>query len=114
MDKKPKTPKQARKPKKQARDVRISLQMLQVLECFLAHPGEQLAGSDVHKRTGMLSGTMYPILLRLERAEWLVSRWETVDPSTAGRPRRRLYRLTASGQARASAVFANLSQVAPV
>jgi len=99
--------------KQQARDVRMSLQTLQVLEAFLENPAEQLAGADVHKRTGIASGTLYPILLRLEGAGWLVSRWESIDPSAAGRPRRRLYRITAAGQVRASAVFASFGRVAP-
>lgn len=94
---------------KRNRDVRMSLQTLHVLEAFLANPAEQLSGADVQKRTGLASGTLYPILLRLESAGWFVSRWESIDPASAGRPRRRLYRLTASGLARASEVFASLS-----
>jgi DNA-binding PadR family transcriptional regulator len=86
----------------------MSLQTLHVLEAFLANPAEQLSGADVQKRSGLASGTLYPILLRLESAGWFVSRWESIDPASAGRPRRRLYRLTASGLARASEVFASL------
>src|SRR5499427_5982145 len=90
-------------------DVRMSFQTLKVLEAFLENPGEELSGADVHKRTGLASGTLYPILLRLESAGWFVSRWEAVDPVRAGRPRRRLYRLTQNGLARASEVFASFS-----
>jgi hypothetical protein len=39
-------------------DVRISLQMLRVLEAFLDNPAEALSGSDVHKRSGLASGTV--------------------------------------------------------
>jgi PadR family transcriptional regulator, regulatory protein PadR len=98
---------------KQERDVRMSLQTMRVLEAFLENPAEQFAGADVQKRTGLASGTLYPILLRLEDAGWFVSRWETIDPSAAGRPRRRLYRLTPGGLARASAVFASFGRRAP-
>jgi DNA-binding PadR family transcriptional regulator len=45
-------------------------------------------------------GTLYKALNRMEKAGLLSSRWE--DPQIAadeGRPRRRLYRVTASGQA---------------
>jgi DNA-binding PadR family transcriptional regulator len=90
-------------------DVRLSLQTMRVLEAFLEQPSEELAGADVQKRSGLASGTLYPILLRLESAGWFVSRWESVDPSSVGRPRRRLYRLTPSGLARASEVFASFS-----
>ena len=94
---------------KRDREVRISLQSLRVLEAFLADPAEQLSGADVHKRSGLASGTLYPILLRLESAGWLLSRWEAIDPVSAGRPRRRLYRLTPTGLARAGEVFASFS-----
>jgi PadR family transcriptional regulator PadR len=90
---------------KPIKDVRISLQTLRVLDAFLDNPTEELAGSDVQKRGKLASGTLYPILLRLESAGWLVSRWEAVDPALVGRPRRRLYRLTPSGLSRASEAF---------
>lgn len=95
---------------KKAGDVRISLQTLRVLEVFLDNAPEQLSGADVHQRCGLASGTLYPILLRLEAAGWLLSRWETIDPSKAGRPRRRLYRLTSTGLKRASEVFASFNR----
>ena len=91
-------------------DVRMSLQTLKVLEAFLENPAEQLAGAQVHQRCGIASGTLYPILLRLEAAGWFVSQWEMIDPSLAGRPRRRLYRLTSSGLRRASEVFAGFNR----
>ncbi len=90
--------------------VRMSLQTLHVLEAFLESPTEQLSGADIHQRCGIASGTLYPILLRLESAGWFVSRWESIDPSAAGRPRRRLYRLTSTGLRRASEVFASFNK----
>jgi PadR family transcriptional regulator, regulatory protein PadR len=91
-------------------DVRISLQTLKVLEAFLENPTEQLSGAEVRQRCGMASGTLYPILLRLEAAGWFASQWENIDPSIAGRPRRRLYRLTSTGLRRASEVFASFNR----
>ena len=91
-------------------DVRMSLQTLKVLELFLESPSERLSGADVHLRCGIASGTLYPILLRLESAGWFVSQWESIDPSSAGRPRRRLYRLTSTGLRRASEVFASFNR----
>ena len=90
--------------------VRMSLQTLRVLDVFLGDPSEALAGADVHERCGIASGTLYPILLRLEAAGWFTSAWESIDPSSAGRPRRRLYRLTTTGLRRASEVFASLNR----
>jgi PadR family transcriptional regulator, regulatory protein PadR len=91
----------------------MSLQTLRVLEAFLDDPTESLSGSDVQKRSALASGTLYPILLRLEAAGWFVSRWEAVDPSAVGRPRRRLYRLTSGGLARATEVFTSFGRIVP-
>ena len=57
--------------------VRMSLQTLRVLEAFLENPTVQLAGAEVHQRCGIASGTLYPILIRLESAGWFVSQWES-------------------------------------
>jgi PadR family transcriptional regulator PadR len=46
--------------------------------------------------------------MRLERAGWMRSKWENLDPKDAGRPRRRLYRLTALGYNKSRAAFAEL------
>jgi DNA-binding PadR family transcriptional regulator len=92
------------------RPMRMSLQTLRVLEAFLQNPTDSLSGADVHARYGIASGTLYPILLRLESAGWLVSRWESIDPAKAGRPRRRLYRLTSTGLRQAGEVFASFNR----
>jgi PadR family transcriptional regulator PadR len=91
------------------RPVRMSLQTLRVLESFLENPHDELAGADVQRRAGLAAGTLYPTLLRLESAGWFVSRWEVIDPVAASRPRRRLYRLTPGGLARAGEVFSTFS-----
>ena len=98
---------------KPTRDVRMSFQTMKVLEAFLGNPTDALAGADVQRRSGLASGTLYPILLRLESAGWFASQWESVDPAAVGRPRRRLYRLTPSGLARASEVFASFARGLP-
>lgn len=98
---------------KQVQNVRMSLQTLRVLEAFLENPTEELAGADVQKRGQLASGTLYPILLRLEAAGWFLSRWESADPSKMGRPRRRLYRLTPTGLRRASEIFATFGRGVP-
>lgn len=53
-------------------------------------------GLALVKATGRPSGTVYPLLERLERAGHLSSAWED-DPARVG-PRRRLYELTSSGR----------------
>ncbi len=79
-------------------DPRLSITTLGVLRLFMDAPKSALSGADVMKRTHIFSGTLYPMLSRLEEAGWLSSTWEDVDPSKVGRPRRRLYRITALGQ----------------
>jgi PadR family transcriptional regulator PadR len=76
---------------------RLSKQGLVTLQMFASRPTHALAGSDIMKETGILSGTLYPILSRLERAQWLSSEWEQVETIEVGRPRKRLYQLTSLG-----------------
>lgn len=43
-------------------------------------------------------GTMYKALDRMRRAEWLTAAWEDSEIAEAeGRPRRKIYRVTAEG-----------------
>jgi PadR family transcriptional regulator PadR len=89
------------------KNLRRSPRTLRVLEIFLENPTQELAGTDLQQRGRLASGTLYPLLLRLESAGWFVSRWETAAAGEIARPRRRLYRLTPSGLARASEGFAS-------
>lgn len=90
-------------------DPRLSHQTLLVLRVFLDYPQRQgLSGSDMAKRTKLLSGTLYPILARLERSGWLSSEWENLNPSEAGRPRKRLYRLTGIGYNKSNEALSQL------
>jgi DNA-binding PadR family transcriptional regulator len=58
-----------------------------------------VSGSMIAKSANLSSGTLYPILIRLEGAGWLTSVWESDDPQALGRPRRRLYTITGKGLA---------------
>jgi DNA-binding PadR family transcriptional regulator len=66
-----------------------------VLAALEADPAAWLHGYLLAKQTGLASGTLYPILIRLAERGLIEARWEDGQP--AGRPRRHLYRLTASG-----------------
>jgi PadR family transcriptional regulator, regulatory protein PadR len=76
---------------------RITASVLKVLAGLLAEPGAQRYGLELMQHTGLPSGTLYPILARFERAGWVESRWEQIDPAAEGRPSRRYYVLTAEG-----------------
>lgn len=86
---------------------RMTLQVRLVLEALAEDPGRARYGLEIIEATGLLPGTIYPILARLEQAGWLHSEWEIVDEHAAGRPRRRYYRLTADGATAASAATAS-------
>ncbi len=76
---------------------RMTIPTQLVLRLLLAEPGRELYGVEIGEGTGLPSGTVHPILARLEATGWVESRWEDVDPSAAGRPARRYYRVTADG-----------------
>jgi PadR family transcriptional regulator PadR len=92
--------------------VRVSRPMLMVLKMMIEKPQTPYSGADIARQIGLGSGTLYPLLQRLENAGWMKSEWEEVDPAEAGRPRRRLYKLTGHGQTRAVQALAEV-QTAP-
>ncbi len=94
-----------------ADDIRLSDTTLRALKLLLAAPLEGRSGAEISKGALIGSGTMYPMLARLETAGWLKGDWEDVNPKEAGRPRRRLYSLTTAGRARARAAFAEFQDV---
>ncbi len=76
---------------------RITSQVLRVLGALMLNPRADMSGADIARATKLQSGTLYPILLRLEQAKWVQSSWEDGDPRELGRPRRRFYSVTALG-----------------
>ena len=94
-----------------ARKPQITTQTLRVLSAFTSPSALELSGADISKMTGLRSGTLYPILSRLEHAKWLHSRWEAEEPQTLGRPRRRLYRLTALGERETKLAYLQVSRL---
>ena len=73
---------------------RMTPQTLQVLDAFLQAPKEWTYGYDISRNTGLKSGTLYPILMRMAERKLLDTSWETTEP---GKPPRHLYRLTPDG-----------------
>src|SRR5262249_59525921 len=71
--------------------LRVSPQTLDLLNALLDCPSEWRHGYALSQLTGIASGTLYPILMRLEKLRWLETKWE--EPK-GGRPPRHLYRLT--------------------
>jgi PadR family transcriptional regulator, regulatory protein PadR len=77
-----------------------------VLETLLDDPTAQRYGLEIGEAAGLRSGTVHPILARLEAYGWLTSRWEDIDAAAEGRPARRYYKLTAAGAQAAPAALA--------
>ena len=66
-----------------------------VLGAFLADPAAPRYGYDLMKAARLQSGTLYPLLARLEREKLVGSAWET--PQQDGQRPRKYYRLTGEG-----------------
>jgi PadR family transcriptional regulator, regulatory protein PadR len=77
------------------RRAEFSAQALSVLAALCAEPREWRHGYGIARDTGLKSGSLYPILIRLADRGLVEARWEEGQP--AGRPRRHLYRLTPEG-----------------
>lgn len=73
---------------------RLTPQTVAVIRTLLQTPAIPRWGRDIAKETGLKSGTLHPILARLEQAGWVESHWEEPDAVEQGRPRRRYYRFT--------------------
>ncbi|MCU7726254.1 PadR family transcriptional regulator [Actinoplanes sp. KI2] len=76
---------------------RMTLQTQLVLRALLEEPTHERYGLQISQAAGLATGTIHPILARLEGLGWLESRWEEIDPVKEGRPRRRYYRLSPDG-----------------
>jgi DNA-binding PadR family transcriptional regulator len=75
--------------------LRLTGATLDVLEVLLK-PDDELYGLKIAKASGRPTGSVFPILARLEQAGWVLSDWEATEPHSRG-PRRRFYRLSADG-----------------
>ena len=66
-----------------------------VLRVFLADASARRYGYDLMKAARLPSGTLYPMLARLEDQKLVTSAWET--PQAGGERPRRYYQLTGEG-----------------
>jgi DNA-binding PadR family transcriptional regulator len=78
-----------------------------VLGMLVDDPSAEMYGLEIGRAVGLAPGTVQPILHKFEEIGWLESRFEEIDPSDAGRPRRRYYRLTPDGAEFARAALAH-------
>ncbi|MGN6376991.1 MAG: PadR family transcriptional regulator [Sphingomonas sp.] len=71
--------------------------MIALLEALSTGAHDWRYGYDLMKETGLLSGTLYPLLIRMTDQGLVEAEWR--DPVQPGRPPRHAYRLTAEGAA---------------
>ena len=84
-----------------------------VLRAFLVDPARELYGLEIVSAAGLASGTIHPILARLEGCGWLESRWEDLGQESVSRPRRRFYRITPDGVVGAARALGRAEARAP-
>jgi len=73
--------------------IRFSRQTLTILEALLARPSDWHYGYAISCQSSIPSGTLYPILMRLDELGWLETKWEEAVPRG-----RHLYRLSGNGR----------------
>ena len=84
----------------------MSAQTLRVLGVLSRH--QELSGAEIGQAASLPSGTLHPMLARLETSAWVASRWEDGDAAALGRPRRRFYEITDEGRRKAKLAFLEL------
>jgi len=85
--------------------MRMTPATVKVLQALMKAPDAQHYGYALMRATGLKSGSLYPILERLERTGWVDSQWEEIDDRQEGRPPRRYYQMTTLGQQGACTVI---------
>jgi len=75
----------------------VTLVFLKVLSVFLEYPNQKFCGMDIMKKLKLRSGTVYPLLVKMETAGWLKREFEEVDPKVVKRPAKILYQISPSG-----------------
>jgi PadR family transcriptional regulator, regulatory protein PadR len=77
--------------------VKLTGPLERVLRVLVADPAAPHYGYDLMKAARLPSGTLYPMLARLQQEGLVDSEWEDQRPDAGGRPPRKYYRLTAEG-----------------
>ena len=77
--------------------MRLTGPLERVLRVLTADPSAQHYGYDLMKSARLPSGTLYPMLARLQQEGLVESEWEAQREDAGGRPPRKYYRLTAEG-----------------
>ncbi|MFB2585263.1 PadR family transcriptional regulator [Herbiconiux liukaitaii] len=86
---------------------RVTAPTVDVLSILVETAGP-VFGLEIMRRSGRPSGTIYPILERLERQGWITSAWE--EHTDTQLRRRRLYTFTPEGAVAAREIVATATE----
>lgn len=78
---------------------------------MLKTPAQWRYGYELSRQANLLSGTLYPLLIRLSDQGLLEAKWE--EPEKPGKPPRHAYRLTPGGVAFARTLQAKTARPVP-
>lgn len=82
-------------------DIKMTPLMKSLLKIFIDYPQRDFYGLELSKVLRKPYGSILPLLMRLEKAGWLATDLENIDPKEQGRPKRKYYCLTDKGKAEA-------------
>jgi PadR family transcriptional regulator, regulatory protein PadR len=93
--------------------VKLTGPLERVLRLMITDPSAAHYGYDLMKAAKLPSGTLYPMLARLQKDGLVDSEWEAQREDAGGRPPRKYYRLTAEGLRVARLELAQSASPAP-
>jgi hypothetical protein len=93
--------------------VKVTVPLERVLRVFLTDISAQHYGYDLMKAAKLPSGTLYPMLARLQEQGLVASQWEPQPEDAGGRPPRKYYQLTGEGVRVARLELAQAASAAP-
>ena len=82
------------------KEIMFTLQTFRVMGIFCKRPEKEFFGSEISMKTNLPSGTIYPLLGRLEAAGFVKSVWEEGRARDLKRPLKRFYKMTDEGKSR--------------
>ena len=95
------------------RRVKLTASLERVLRVFLTDVSALHYGYDLMKAAKLPSGTLYPMLARLQEQGLVTSQWEPQPDDAGGRPPRKYYQLTGEGVRVARLELAQAASAAP-
>jgi PadR family transcriptional regulator PadR len=93
--------------------VKLTASLERVLRVFLTDTSALHYGYDLMKAARLPSGTLYPMLARLQEQGLVTSQWEPQPDDAGGRPPRKYYQLTGEGVRVARLELAQAASAAP-